>query len=122
MNKIIPREKIFLYYHLADVCLVTSLDDGMNLVAKEYAICDQMDKGTLLLSKFTGAAKDLKSAILINPYDIEGSADALYKALTMDPAEKEKRNRDMKRVLAENNIYQWGIQFIQDTLSEAGER
>lgn len=76
----------------------------------------------LLLSKFTGAAKDMKSAMLINPYDTEGSAVALYHALTMDPKEKQKRNMELKKVLAKNNIYQWGIQFIQDTVAEPGER
>ena len=102
--------------------MVTSLDDGMNLVAKEYAICNESDKGMLLLSKFTGAAKDMKSAMLINPYDIEGSAIALYHALSMDPKEKEKRNKELKTVLAENNIYSWGMKFIQNTMSESGER
>jgi trehalose 6-phosphate synthase len=120
VNRLIPRAEIFSYYHLADVCMVTSLDDGMNLVAKEYAICNQSDKGMLLLSKFTGAAKDMKSAMLINPYDIEGSAIALYHALIMDPKEKEKRNTDLKTVVAENNIYEWGIKFIQETMRESG--
>ena len=122
VNKILPRERIFSYYYLADICMVTSLDDGMNLVAKEYAICNESDKGMLLLSKFTGAAKDMKSAMLINPYDIEGSAIALYHALSMDPKEKEKRNKELKTVLAENNIYSWGMKFIQNTMSESGER
>ncbi|EKD67449.1 MAG: hypothetical protein ACD_48C00397G0003 [uncultured bacterium] len=122
VNKILPRERIFSYYYLADICMVTSLDDGMNLVAKEYAICNQSDKGMLLLSKFTGAAKDMKSALLINPYDIEGSAIALYHALSMDSKEKEKRNKELKTVLAENNIYTWGMKFIQNTMSESGER
>lgn len=117
VNKIIPRERIFHYYHWADVCMVTSLDDGMNLVAKEYVICNQPEKGMLVLSKFTGAAKDLKQAMLINPYDIETSTDALYHALTMDPDEKKRRNTDMKKVLAENNIYEWGIRFLNDTIS-----
>ena len=122
INKFIPRAELFLYYQLADVCMVTSLDDGMNLVAKEYAICNQSDKGMLLLSKFTGAAKDMKSAMSINPYDIEGSAIALYHALIMDPKDKVKQNTDLKTVLAENNIYAWGIKFIQNTMSESEER
>ncbi len=117
INKVIPREKIFKYYHLADICLVTSLDDGMNLVAKEFIICNNPEKGMLLLSKFTGAAKDLKSAYLINPYDIEGSADALFEALNISPQEKLKRNKEMKNILKEENIYRWGIQFIQNTIS-----
>lgn len=116
LNKILPREKIFSYYQLADVCLVTSLDDGMNLVAKEYIICNQAEKGMLLLSKFTGAAKDLRSSFLINPYDIEGSADALFKALTITASEKTKRNNEMKRIMKENNIYRWAIDFINNTI------
>jgi len=122
INKTLPREKIFFYYRLADICMVTSLDDGMNLVAKEYAICNDDKKGMLLLSKFTGAAKDMKSAMLINPYDTEGSAVALYHALQTDEKEKEKRNTELKQVLLENNIYQWGMTFIQDTISETGAR
>lgn len=117
VNKVIPRERVFTYYHVSDVGFVTSLDDGMNLVAKEYIICTESNHGMLLLSKFTGAAKDLKSALLINPYDREASADALYQALTMSKKEKQKRNEEMKKILAENNIYQWGMEFIKNTLS-----
>jgi trehalose 6-phosphate synthase len=116
IDKVLPREKIFAYYKAADACLVTSLDDGMNLVAKEYVICVQKEKGMLILSKFTGAAKDLKSAILINPYDIEQSADALHYALTMPKEERIKRNKLMKEAIEKNNIYQWAIDFIGKTL------
>jgi trehalose 6-phosphate synthase len=117
VNKIISRERIFTYYHLANVCLVTSLDDGMNLVAKEYAICANQKKGALLLSRFTGAAKDLsKSAYLINPYDIGGSADILKQALTATTAEKLKRMKDMRNTIRENDIYKWGVDFIRNTL------
>ncbi len=117
VNKVLPRDKILAYYKLADVCLVTSLDDGMNLVAKEYVICSPPEKGALILSKFTGAAKDLKQALLINPYDIEQSVDILFQALTMPAAEKIKRNTQMKNIVKENNIYQWGVEFIGDTVS-----
>jgi trehalose 6-phosphate synthase len=117
VNKSFPREKIFSYYNLSDVCLVTALDDGMNLVAKEYAIACKPQKGMLVLSKFTGAAKDLKSAVLINPYDISNSARALHEALTMSPDEKFKRNNEMKEVLRENNIYRWGMEFIKNTIA-----
>ncbi len=117
VNRVLPRDKILAYYKLADLCLVTSLDDGMNLVAKEYVICVPPEKGTLVLSKFTGAAKDLKQAFLINPYDIEGSVDALYEAINMSTAEKIKRNTQMKNVIKENNIYKWGIEFIGNTAS-----
>lgn len=117
INKVFPRDKILRYYQLADVCMVTSLDDGMNLVAKEFIICSKPEKSMLILSKFTGAAKDLKSAILINPYDIEKSADSLYEALNMSKKEKLARNNQMKDILKENNIYEWGINFIKNTLS-----
>lgn len=118
INQILPREKIFEYYRTADACLVTSLDDGMNLVAKEYIVCSESNKGMLILSKFTGAAKDLKNAILINPYDIDKSADAIYKALTMSKDERIKRNNEMKSVIKENNIYKWAINFIEKTLGK----
>ena len=110
------RERLFTYYRLADVCMVTALDDGMNLVAKEYVLSCKKDKGMLVLSKFTGAAKDLRRAVLINPYDIEESTHGLFEALKMDREEKLKRNNEMIQILEENNIYQWALQFIQNTL------
>lgn len=116
INEIIPREKIFAYYQLADVCLVTSLDDGMNLVAKEFIICCNPERGMLILSKFTGAAKDLGSSILVNPYDTDSVAESIYQALKMEDSEKKKRNNEMKEVVKENNIYKWGIDFIKNTL------
>lgn len=109
----LPREKIFSLYRLSDVCMVTSLDDGMNLVAKEYVICAPPNKGMLVISKFTGAAKDLSQALQINPYDIEGSAKLLNDALIMPAAEKKKRNLAMQEILKEENIYKWGIDFIR---------
>ena len=112
VDKVLAREKVFSYYKVADVCLVTSLDDGMNLVAKEYVICSDNTKGMLVLSKFTGAAKDLKSAVLINPYDTEDSAKLLKYALTMPKEERLKRNKQMEEVIKENNIYDWAIKFI----------
>lgn len=117
IKKVLPREKILKYYQLADACLVTSLDDGMNLVAKEFVICTEPNKGMLLLSKFTGAAKDLRSALLINPYDTDGTADALYQALIMKEEERVKRINDMKAIVKENNIYNWAMRFIEKTVS-----
>ncbi len=90
----------------------------MNLVAKEFAIAAQPDKGILMLSRFAGAAKDLYSSILINPYDTEASADALRDALAMKEDEKLRRNGEMRRVLEENNIYRWGIEFIKNATTE----
>lgn len=117
IDRVLPRERIFEYYRVADACLVTSLDDGMNLVAKEYVICSQNEKGMLILSKFTGAAKDLKSSLLINPYNVEEAADAIFTALTMSKDERIKRNKAMESAIKENNIYKWGIEFIGNTLS-----
>lgn len=116
INKVVPREKIFAYYQLADVCLVTALDDGMNLVAKEFIICNNPEKGMLILSIFAGAAKDLTSAILINPYDTESVANAIYESFHISAEEKKKRNLQMKEVVRENNIYKWAIEFIKNTL------
>lgn len=118
IKKMIPRERIFKYYNFADVCLVTSLDDGMNLVAKEYIISCQEDKGVLLLSKFTGAAKDLSNALLINPYDTNNSADTLYKGLTMSKSEKIERNKIMRKTLKEHDTYHWAIKFIEKTFNK----
>lgn len=114
----IERNRLFTYYHLADIGLISSLDDGMNLVAKEFAIAAEPSKGALVLSRFAGAAKDLHPAIHINPYDTDGSADALNYALNMNPEEKQHRNAEMRNILEENNIYRWGIEFIKNTTSE----
>lgn len=118
VDKGLDRERLFSYYRLADVGLITSLDDGMNLVAKEFVISTKPDKGMLVLSRFAGAAKDLYASILINPYDAEASADALREALEMSATEKRERNEEMRRVLTENSIYRWGLEFIKQTISE----
>lgn len=114
----IDRNRLFSYYHLADIGLVTPLDDGMNLVAKEFAIGAKPDQGMLVLSRFAGAAKDLHPAIIINPYDTDASADALNYALNLPPEEKQRRNAEMRHILEENNMYRWGIEFIKNTTSE----
>lgn len=119
INESLPREKLFAYYKNSHVCMVTSLDDGMNLVAKEYGVCNEPDKGALLLSQFTGASLEMTSAILINPYDTEASADALYQALTMKASEKLQRNKNMRQNLRQNNIYKWGKQFIECTVAKS---
>ncbi len=118
IDQVLPREKLFAYYHLADVSFVTALDDGMNLVAKEAVICADAEHGMLVLSKFTGAAKDLKSAMQINPYDIEASADTLHAALIMGKEEKIERNRSMKEAVKNNNIYDWAKSFIEKTVEK----
>lgn len=114
----IDRNRLFLYYYLADIGLVTPLDDGMNLVAKEFVIGANPNKGMLVLSRFAGAAKDLYSAIHTNPYDTDGSADAINYALNMGSDDKRQRNAEMRHVLEENNMYRWAVEFIKQTISE----
>lgn len=114
----IDRHRLFAYYHLADIGFVTPLDDGMNLVAKEFAIGANPDKGVLVLSRFAGAAKDLHPAIHMNPYDVDGGVGALHYSLKMPAEEKRHRNEEMRHILEENNMYRWGIEFIKHTASE----
>jgi len=83
-----PHSKILPFYKIADLCMVTSLHDGMNLVAKEFIASRDDEGGALILSQFAGASRELKDAIIINPYDIESIADAIYQALNMDIEEK----------------------------------
>jgi trehalose 6-phosphate synthase len=102
------------FYKAADLCLVTSLHDGMNLVAKEYIAAREDEDGVLILSRFTGAARELPDALIINPYDVDRTADGIRVALEMDPEERRKRMRRMRIVVMGNNIYKWGANLIED--------
>ena len=93
------REEIDRLYKLANVCLVTSLHDGMNLVAKEFVAARNDNKGVLILSQFTGAARELKDALIINPYNGEQTAEAIKIALELSPLEQTKRMRQMREVV-----------------------
>ncbi len=106
------RQAIQAYYRAADVCLVTSLHDGMNMVAKEFVAAREDNQGVLILSAFTGAARELIDALIVNPYDIEGMADLIHAALTMDVRERETRMRRMRQGVRENNIYRWAAELI----------
>ncbi|HLX82803.1 MAG TPA: trehalose-6-phosphate synthase [Terriglobales bacterium] len=101
------HQEIEPYYRAADLCLVTSLHDGMNLVAKEFLAARSDERGVLILSQFTGAARELRDALLVNPYDIDQTAEAIRAALEMEPEDKELRMRRMRRVIKEHNIYRW---------------
>jgi trehalose-6-phosphate synthase len=101
-------------YRLADLCLVTSLHDGMNLVAKEFLAARKDESGVLILSRFTGAARELRDALLVNPYDIDQTAEAIRVALEMEPEEKQLRMRRMRRVVKEHNIYRWAGNLIAE--------
>jgi trehalose-6-phosphate synthase len=106
------RQEIDQYYRAADFCLVTSLHDGMNLVAKEYIATHDDDQGALILSPFTGAWRELHDALIVNPYDVEALADAIHLALEMDPEERKARMERMKKVVAEQNVYRWAGNLI----------
>jgi trehalose 6-phosphate synthase len=109
----VERAKLVAFYRLADVCLVTPLNDGMNLVAKEYCACNTDESGALVLSEFTGAAAELqRGAILVNPYDYEGTADAIYRALTMPADERSLRMRRMRQHLQRHNVFTWVDSFL----------
>jgi trehalose 6-phosphate synthase len=108
------HSEILPYYRAADLCLVTSLHDGMNLVAKEFLAARHDERGVLILSQFTGAARELRDALLVNPYDIDQTAEAIHLALGMDPEEKQLRMQRMRKVLREHNVYRWAGNLITE--------
>jgi alpha,alpha-trehalose-phosphate synthase [UDP-forming] len=116
-----PKEEMAALYLAADVMLVTSLRDGMNLVAKEYVACRHDETGALVLSEFTGAADELGSAFLVNPHDIEGLKDAIVRAATIPPREAKRRMRSMRRRVREHDVAHWAASFL-DALQTAPDR
>jgi len=119
------HEEIARYYQAASVCLVTSLHDGMNLVAKEFVASRADDQGVLILSTFAGAARELSDALLVNPYDVMQLSEAIHTALEMPEAEQAKRMQWMRRVVKEHNIYRWAANLLSDLTEiriEAAER
>ena len=113
------RAELMNFYYQAKVCLVTPRDDGMNLVSKEFVVAaaQAKDPGMLVLSQFAGSAMDLKSALIINPFDVKAMAEAIKTALEMDPAEKKQRMDKMVKILEEKNVYQWTLDFIKEASS-----
>jgi trehalose-6-phosphate synthase len=108
------HEQIERYYRAASMCLVTSLHDGMNLVAKEFVASRTDNRGVLILSTFAGAAHELSDALLVNPYDVMQLAEAIHSALEMPEAEQAKRMQWMRRVVKERNIYLWAANLLSD--------
>ena len=111
------HQEIEPYYKAADFCLVSSLHDGMNLVAKEFVAARSDQDGVLILSQFTGASRELRDALLVNPYDIDQMAEAIRQALEMPSEERQARMKRMRRVVREHNIYRWAAELILE-LSE----
>jgi trehalose-6-phosphate synthase len=101
-------------YRAADVCLVTSLHDGMNLVCKEYVAARDDERGVLVLSRFAGASRELTEALIVNPYHVEECADALYRALTMSEAEQRERMASLRMIVRESNVYRWAGRMLTD--------
>lgn len=108
------HEEVASWYRVADLCLVTSLHDGMNLVAKEYLAARPDEDGVLILSKFTGAAVELRDALIVNPYDINGVAEAMNRGLEMNYDERRQRMGRMRRQVMENNVYRWAASVLGD--------
>ena len=114
LNRQHSHSEIDRYYRAADVCLVTSLHDGMNLVAKEFVAARDDEQGVLILSRFTGAARELRDAVMVNPYDIERTADAIRYALEMEPEDRTARMQRLRKIVREHNIYRWAGNLIGD--------
>jgi trehalose 6-phosphate synthase len=108
------HQEIERFYHAASVCLVTSLHDGMNLVAKEFVVSRDDERGVLILSTFAGAARELHDALLINPYDVQQLAGAILRALDMSEEEQSARMRRLRAGVRENNIYRWAANLLSD--------
>jgi trehalose 6-phosphate synthase len=103
---------VWPFYRWADFCMVTSLHDGMNLVAKEFVSVRDDGDGVLILSRFTGAARELRDALLVNPYDVDEMAEAIRGAVTMPPGERRSRMARMREVVREYNIYRWAGRLL----------
>ncbi|MEF8700589.1 MAG: trehalose-6-phosphate synthase [Candidatus Accumulibacter sp. UW26] len=106
--------EVYEYYRAAELCFVSSLHDGMNLVAKEFVASRDDEGGVLILSQFTGAARELPEALIVNPYDADQCAAALHLALTMPANEQRDRMRLMRNLVAEFNVYRWAGRMLLD--------
>jgi trehalose 6-phosphate synthase len=105
---------VFRFFKAADLCYVSSLHDGMNLVAKEFVAARDDEQGVLVLSSFTGASRELAESLIVNPYDLDEAAEALAAALTMPAAEQHVRMHAMRAFVAEFNIYRWAGRMLRD--------
>ena len=111
---------VFRLYRAADACHVNSLDDGMNLVAKEFIAARDDEQGVLLLSRFAGAARELSGALLVNPCDIDDVADVIATALTLPADDQSRRMRAMRRHVAERNVFRWAGDLLLDAAAVRG--
>ena len=113
-----PRE-LLAYYRRSDIALITPFKDGMNLIAKEYCACNLDDDGVLILSEFAGAAAQMSAdALLVNPYDVKGMADAIHRAFHMEVEERRRRMRNLRRSVLEHNIFRWVDNFLTAAIAK----
>jgi alpha,alpha-trehalose-phosphate synthase [UDP-forming] len=112
LHQSFPKEEMAALYLTADVMLVTSLRDGMNLVAKEYIACHSDLRGALVLSEFTGAANELRQAFLVNPYDLDGVKGSILQAAKISPREAARRMRSLRRRVMEFDVHHWATTFL----------
>ena len=122
MTRQLSRETLNALRRLAHFCVVSSLHDGMNMVAKEYVSARVDGDGVLILSKFAGAAVELQDALLINPFAVSELAGKIKEAIEMPEAERRRRMKNMREIVAGNNIYRWGGSMVSRLISIAGGR
>ncbi len=118
LRREVPFEELIAIYLAADVLAVTPLRDGMNLVAKEYVASRVDDSGVLILSEFAGAAKELRTALHVNPHDVDGLAETIDLALSLPRREVTRRMRRMREVVREHTVFDWATSFM-NALSDA---
>src|SRR5262249_23869760 len=106
--------EVYELFRAADACIVSSLHDGMNLVAKEFVAARDDEQGVLILSTFAGASRELSEALMVNPYDTQAMAEALERALVMPESEQKERMRLMRDLLRVRNVYRWAGQMLLD--------
>jgi trehalose 6-phosphate synthase len=106
--------EVFELFRAADFCIVNSLHDGMNLVAKEFVAARDDQDGVLILSSFAGASRELPEALLVNPFDVGGTAAALRTAMQMPRTERQERMKLMRATVKENNVYRWAGRMLMD--------
>ncbi len=114
INRHLSADEIMPFYVLADMCIVSSLHDGMNLVAKEFVAAKKNGQGVLLLSCFTGAVREFEDALVINPYATEEFADSIHAAVTMTKEEQHRRMTAMRKIVEENNVYRWAGSIVTE--------
>lgn len=113
LKKRYSHRELEQFYQLANICLVTSLHDGMNLVAKEFVASRDDERGVLILSKFAGASRELKEALLVNPYHTEDVAESIKHGLSMMQSEQIRRMRKMRETIRNNNVYRWSAELLK---------